>query len=720
MAETAERERLSPEAVRRVRLVGLLVLALCLSAVLFDPFSQDVRRLSDGAFDMYQRAVPRAVPSDSTVRLVQIDQASLDEYGAWPWPRTRLAKLAQKILDQGAYVVGFDMLFLTPDRYGAANLARIYPNMPAYLKDGLEELGDPDKALEALLQRGDSFIVLGRSGILDVTKREPDDPIVWAEFTGGEPQGLLSFDHAITNIARLDHAAAGIGLLNGPRDPDGVVRRLPIVASVAGKIMPSFPLELVRVAIHADYMRKGGRGPPGAVELELSAHGTLRSVTVEDASIPVQPDGTMWLHYSDGEEKRALSAIDVLDGSLEKGTFYRKTVIVGLAALAIEDVVSTPMSPETSGSFVHAQALESILYGQWLLRPFWTAWAEVLLAIAAGLAAIVAFPRLSPLTAVLCTATGIVAAIAVSFGAFAAFRLVTHAVVPLIGAGVPAVVMLCALLIETELNRRKLRDALIEERVSAAAAERELAIARDIQFSMLPDARSLDALPASVEVAARLEPAQSIGGDLYDSFMLDDNRLFFMVGDVSGKGISAALFMARAKALSKTVVLREDAELASVVGELNAEIARENKARMFVTALSGIVHLDSGRVELCDAGHERPVVIRADGSVADLDIRKGVPLCTSLRYAYRVDEMQMAPGDILVVVSDGVTEAQAPDEDRFGRDRLRTVLGDGGAPRTGEGAASRIADAVRTFEADNPRTDDLTVLAIRYKGAESA
>jgi adenylate cyclase len=134
--------------------------------------------------------------------------------------------------------------------------------------------------------------------------------------------------------------------------------------------------------------------------------------------------------------------------------------------------------------------------------------------------------------------------------------------------------------VETDRHRRDLRESLAEARVREAKIDGELAAAKEIQLGMLPDTTALSSLPRHVELRAFLEPARSIGGDLYDAFMLDDRRLYFMVGDVTGKGVPASLFMALAKALSKSVVLREGSDLEEAVMAANAEISRENTSKL--------------------------------------------------------------------------------------------------------------------------------------------
>jgi adenylate cyclase len=191
-----------------------------------------------------------------------------------------------------------------------------------------------------------------------------------------------------------------------------------------------------------------------------------------------------------------------------------------------------------------------------------------------------------------------------------------------------------------------------------------------------------------------------------------------MVGDVTGKGVPASLFMALAKALSKSVMLREGSDLERAVMEANEEISRENTAEFFVTALLGVLDIETGEVELCNAGHENPIVVSPDGSIKFLEMDGGPPLCAFEDFPYPAEPVTLAKGETLVIITDGVTEAQSPDGVLFGRERLIDVLT---RQSPGEASGEIIDDLVSTalaFEAGAEATDDLTIMTVGYLGAK--
>ncbi len=263
---------------------------------------------------------------------------------------------------------------------------------------------------------------------------------------------------------------------------------------------------------------------------------------------------------------------------------------------------------------------------------------------------------------------------------------------------------------------RRMRDSLrkhIELRAQTLAdqarAEHELEIAASIQQSMLPrpDSRLL---PAAAKVAAALVPARQVGGDLYDYYSAADGNVLFAIGDVSDKGVPAALLMARLSALLRTLGASGDAPDRLLFG-INARLAEGNDACMFVTLGCGQLNVRTGQVRYASAGHEPPLLRHPDGTVRVLATENGPALGIDAGVDYRLTEGFMAPGDTLVLYTDGVTEAAASDGTLFGLERLSALLG-GSSGADPAMLVQRILDTVNADSGEFHTADDLTVLAI--------
>ena len=224
-------------------------------------------------------------------------------------------------------------------------------------------------------------------------------------------------------------------------------------------------------------------------------------------------------------------------------------------------------------------------------------------------------------------------------------------------------------------------------------------------------------LSPAVDIDAVLHPAREVGGDLYDAFRLDEARLCFLVGDVTGKGVPAALFMALGKSLARSLLTREGADLASAVARINAELSQDNRQDMALTLLVGVVHPADAHIDLICAGHENPLIAGADGQVRELTLRGGPPLCVDPSFPYAVEGCDLRPGETLLVFSDGLTEAQDPDSQLWPREDLLAAVGAAARAPSAAAMVDQVGASVHAFEAGGEPSDDLTILAVRLAKA---
>lgn len=641
-------------------------------------------------FDAWQRAAPRDL-SASEVRIVMIDGESLKAVGPWPWPRYYLARLTEEIAAGGASVIGFDMFFPEPDPVRPDLFVRMYPELSREAAGEVVTLESMDRLFGKVI--GLTPVVLARAG------SEPDaatgrSAAIDARISGPLPPEIDAWPNIIASIPELDDAALGHGLINSQPASDGVIRSVPMVARVGGQAMPGLALEMARIRLGAETI---GTSPS--------------AVSLADRTVPIDPRGQMRLRFGQFPASSIVSAEQVLARRVPDEFFRDRVVLIGLGAEGTADIVATPLAAEEFGLLVQGQAVDAILRGGWLKRPAWTGPAEWLVGLLlAGLALMLAWrsrwPRLLfPLA---------LAALPIaSWLLFSAGSMLFDPVRPaLIGGGALAGVAL-GLFGEARRERERLREALVQERVAAAEAEGELQAARAIQLGMVPPRRELAAVDPRLDVDALLEPAKSVGGDLYDCLRTGPDRIGFAIGDVTGKGVPAALFMAMSKALLSSALCREQGALGKAANDINRDLMRGNEEVMSVTMIVGQIDLASGSVTLVCAGHEDPYIVRSDRTVERFGLAGGPPFST-VEFDYPVETLTLARGDTLVLVTDGITEAQDAAGTLYGRDpivgRLATV------DPSARAICEAIRDDVRRFEAHCDPTDDLTVMAIRYLG----
>jgi sigma-B regulation protein RsbU (phosphoserine phosphatase) len=262
--------------------------------------------------------------------------------------------------------------------------------------------------------------------------------------------------------------------------------------------------------------------------------------------------------------------------------------------------------------------------------------------------------------------------------------------------------------------KRRLADSLALVEAAKARMQEELNVGRDIQRSMLP--RVVPAFPdrKEIELYAVLEPAMEVGGDLYDFFMVDDHRLCLVIGDVSGNGVPAALFMAMTKIMVKTRAA-SDPSPASIVTHVNDALSADNDSCMFVTLYLGILNLRDGTLLTTNAGHNPPLLKRRDGRFEWMTAQDGPLVGPMPGIAFKESLIQLSSGDELFFYTDGVTEADNVRRELFGNDRLKATLNQSKATTV----MDRIADvmrAVKAFAGEASQADDITILGLRYYG----
>jgi CHASE2 domain-containing sensor protein/serine phosphatase RsbU (regulator of sigma subunit) len=673
--------------LQRVRLAGLA--AALLTAALLALFAG--RLFAEPLFDRYQRWQPRQI-ADTSVHIVRIDPESLKALGPWPWPRSYLALLTDRIREAGAIAIGFDIVFAEPDpATDPKRTADVFAGLSPEAAAELAAIPSLDARFGRAL--GKAHSVVARTGVLpgavEAQGRTPAEAralYVEAQFAAPLPASVIDFPLAIGNVPDIEDSARGQGLINGNPDDDGVTRRLVMAANVGGNPTPGISVDLVRVAMRATTITP----EPGA--LRLGAH-----------RIPVEASGEARLHFGTLPDGAETSAVNMIRKPLRADSLKGRIVLVGPAATGLGDVRVTPLGRPEFGVRLHAQAIDTILKGDWLVRPGWALAAEWALGGLLAALAIIVLPLAR--WRALWPALAVVLVFAISLIAFAQARLLLDPLRPLLLGGTTALAVVAALFAETGRVARQLRDARL-------AADGEMKAAREIQQAMLPDRATLAALHPGLDLDAVLEPAQAIGGDLYDAFALPDGRVVFLVGDVTGKGPSAALFMAVSKALAHSLLRRGGVPLNRIIEALNDELVESSASVAEVTLLCGIIDPASGRVDLVNAGHENPLRRLADGAISDVPMDGGLPLCTAAGFPYPLESVDLAPGDALIIITDGVREAQNAAGGFFGSDRTRSVLAGLPVAAPAMAATAALVGAVRAFEAGNPASDDLTVMVV--------
>ena len=258
----------------------------------------------------------------------------------------------------------------------------------------------------------------------------------------------------------------------------------------------------------------------------------------------------------------------------------------------------------------------------------------------------------------------------------------------------------------------------LKQYIAAAASriDEELAFAKNIQQSALPSVFPPYPDRKDFSLYASMDTAKEVGGDFYDFYLLDENRLGFLIADVSGKGIPSAMFMMTGKTLIHDYAERGDAP-SDVFRNANVMLCQGNDAEMFITAWMGFLETETGLVRFVNAGHNPPVLIRG-GKAEFIQQRANVMLAAAEGVRYREQTLQMEPGDFLYLYTDGVTEATDNTEELYDNDRLLAVLSRdyGTGAEACEAMCRAVKEDIDRFVGDAPQFDDITMLCLYYAG----
>ena len=372
-------------------------------------------------FDGYQRAAPRPY-EDAAVRIVDIDDETIRRLGQWPWPRTDVADLTRRLTAAGASAIAFDVVFSEADRTSPARIAKRMGQEggSSQIVAALAGMPDHDAMLAQAMHEGPTVLgyFLTRDGVAAAMP-----PKAGIAVAGSPPDvGVAHFSNAIQPLAALQAAASGNGFVSLIGDSDGIVRKAPLIALQGDQLMPSLSLDALRTAQGAGSITVKSSDASG----ELgggSGGGQMVSLKVGQFEVPTTHAGELWMYYTAPHTERVVPAWKILTGALAPAEMERefggRIVLIGTGAAGLRDVIATPMVDKELGVMVHAQAIEQMVLGKFLVRPDWAPGLERAVLLAFGLVLVLALPLLGAMRGAFLVA---VLVGGVAFGSWSAFR----------------------------------------------------------------------------------------------------------------------------------------------------------------------------------------------------------------------------------------------------------------------------------------------------------
>jgi len=350
-----------------------------------------VEQMRHRVFDEYQRLKPREYSNDIPVRILDIDDESLSRIGQWPWPRDVMAEIVARLNELGASAVVFDMVFSQPDRLSPKSLRQMLPERPEFeeARKGLLAIPDNDELFAQTVDG--SYVVTGFA--LTGTETSGPTPEIKAGFAENGDRAapyLPAYTGAMKVLTNIEVKAAGNGALNAIPESDGVYRRIPMFMTLKDKIYPSLVAESLRVAQDASTFiirAVGASGEEGFGETGLVGF------KVGAVTVPTDENGQIWVRFTGDIPDRYVPAWQLLEDKAPAEKLEGHIVLIGTSAAALKDLRATPLNPAAAGVSLHAEALETILTGNFLNRPDFAHGLEVVASLLLGLLLIWLLPK---------------------------------------------------------------------------------------------------------------------------------------------------------------------------------------------------------------------------------------------------------------------------------------------------------------------------------------
>jgi len=417
----------------------------------YDP--APVEELRIRTFDAFQRIDPR-VKKARPVTIVDIDERSLADprLGQWPWPRTRIADIINTLTRMGAVVIAFDVVFAEPDRLNPDIAVENFRGLDEATREKLRALPSNDRIFADAIKG--SRVVLGESGGRDVhSDLDKSLPVTGFAMRGEDPDPFIfKLGGLLRNVKVLEEAAAGRGLFTIVPEPDGIVRRVPMIMDAQDVRMPALSFEVLRVL-----------GGSGTIMISASKSG-VDGLLLQGLRLRVPTDNLarFWIHYARNDPSIYISAVDVLDGRAPPEMIAKKLVLIGTSATGMNDIKTTPVSRAMPGVEIHAQVLESALTGSSLSRPSdATVW-EFLAALVAGLFVIAFAPNLGPARLVALGALFATGLIGGSWYAYQYHRQLLDFTYPLLSTTAIYLTLIFSSFVSEQRQRKQIRGAFAQ------------------------------------------------------------------------------------------------------------------------------------------------------------------------------------------------------------------------------------------------------------------
>ena len=665
----------------------LVILILLVSLKIANPGF--VKSISFLSFDLYQK-IFTLDKNDSQVIIIDIDEKSLGKFGQFPWSRSVFAKILEKVNKDQPKAIGFDIFFTEKDKQSPDEIIKSYNLIPTDVTE-LQKIKGHDEIFGEQLKKTKSVIAVLGSTVPSHSNYERKAKARFLSKGGDPKQFTYSYKYSIGSLKQLENSVKGLGSISFLDQTDGIIRSLPLIVKFNNEIYPTMGLEMIRVGSNQKN-----------IYIEMNEVG-INKISARPYKISSDPNGIIWIRYKKPIKGQYISASSVFDGKFPDDFFKDKYVLIGASAQGLFDLVKIPLGLTIPGVEVHANVIENIIDQSFLIRNPNTYVFELLFAILVATLTFVISQKIKPKYSLSIFFGSITIVVVIGFSMFL-FRS------ELVDISYPVFMLTITFLSGLYFRFIEENKIALSNLQKEAKLLKERELAAGVQKSLFPDISKFENF-----IFAKNVPARDVSGDYFDVVRSTPDEYFFTLADVSGKGVKAGMYMAKASSIFRTLTNLKF-PLEKVVFGINNELVEAKFKGMFVTAVFGKLNIKTGELNFINAGHESILTFDQDKNYEY--IKSEMPPIGIVKY---FTESMVKSNTInlknktFVVYTDGVTEGYLKNGEELGAEGVQKII-----DNMNEVTPKNIVDSIEkelNWGAEKLR-DDITCMAININNTE--
>ena len=538
-----------------------------------------IQKISNINYDFYQKIFNRGVVENITI--IDIDEKSIAKIGQFPWRRDVYSKILENLNQYSPSAIAFDIIFSEKDKQNPQDL--------------LLQLQKENDQLENIkvINTNKIFInsIKNSKAILPIIGEPSDNfiknnskPKLRIITKGNDPKNFIySYKNKITSLEEINNVASGIGSISLIPNIDGILRKVPILYNIDDLIWPSLALEAIRISTNQNNL------------LIQSNDAGIELIKTRKNIIPSNQNGTINIKYKRFNKENYIPAIDIVENNFDKKKIENRIILIGSSAQALFDFVKIPNGKIIPGVEIHAHIIDNILNNESIKKNFSTQTLENIIFLLLLISLLFVPMKIKPKFSIIFF-IGLIMTINLLSIAIYQFNFYFDSLFASIAGTLMFMVSLYFRYLEENL-------VAIDNEKKQFALKKEREIAGEVQRKLFPNNKKIEAY-----IYAKNTPAKDVSGDYYDYYQTNDNEIYFILGDVTGKGIKAGILMANAASVFRSLA-KMNSSVSKTALYINNQVKDSSYQSMFITAILGKINLEKKEMEFINMGHEPMMVL---------------------------------------------------------------------------------------------------------------